>query len=328
MRNFDMEFSQKKIIPMNSPYNCIQTADRVTIRYGVWPYGRKGRNKTVLLLNGRTEFMEKHLETVRELNQRGADVYSLDWRGQGGSSRLLLNPQKGHVRSYEDYLNDLSVFYRCVLRPEVIKEPLIILAHSMGGHIALRFLSAHPAAVARAVLLSPMIDIHTAPWPGSIVRAMTFFAMKAGWAERYCFGSRDFSAAREKFKNNLLTSDAGRFFDTHAAIAAAPYLAIGGVTWGWLSATFRSIDILRDTDCVKQIKTPVLMICAQNDRIVSRKAQEGLSAKLPGSQLMVIAGARHEILKETDALRAVFWQAFDRFVSMENASSSSEAFFL
>jgi lysophospholipase len=272
--------------------------------------------------------MEKHLETVRELNQRGADVYSLDWRGQGGSSRLLLNPQKGHVGSYEEYLTDLSVFYRSVLRPGVIHEPLIILAHSMGGHIALRFLCMHPAAAARAVLLSPMIDIHTAPWPGRLARVMTLAAMKIGWAERYCFGSRDFSASREKFENNLLTSDAGRFFDARTAISAAPHLATGGVTWGWLSATFRSIDILRDPECAKQIETPVLMIRAQKDRIVSRKAQEALSAQLPHSRLMVIPGARHEILKETDALRTVFWKAFDRFVSLEKSASGSEAFFL
>lgn len=275
----------------------------------------------MLLLNGRAEFMEKHLETVRELNQRGADVYSLDWRGQGGSTRLLLNPQKGHVGSYEDYLNDLSVFYRGVLCSGDIKKPLIFLAHSMGGHMALRFLYAYPAAVSRAVLLSPMIDIHTAPWPVCIARAMTFVAMKIGWADRYCFGSRDYSVLREKFENNLLTSDPGRFFDAQKAIAVSPHLATGGVTWGWLYAAFCSIDSLRDPECVKQIKTPVLMVCAQNDRIVSRKAQERLSAQLPDCRLKVIPGARHEILKETDTLRAVFWEAFDRFVNLQNAVS-------
>jgi uncharacterized protein (DUF924 family) len=46
-------------------------------------------------------------------------------------------------------------------------------------------------------------------------------------------------------------------------------------------------------------------------------AQEAISAQLPDSRLMVIPEARHEILKESDAVRAVFWDAFDRFVDME-----------
>lgn len=313
---------------MKSPYNFITTADLVTVRYGFWPCEEKKKSGTVLLLNGRTEFMEKHLETVRELNQRGFDVYSLDWRGQGGSSRLLLNPQKGHVNSYEEYVGDLMTFYRSVLCPGVVKKPLIILAHSMGGHIALRFLHAQPAAAKRIVLSSPMIDINTAPLPGRIARAMTRVAMKSGWADRYCFGSRDFSASREKFENNPLTSDPDRFFDAHVAIAAAPHFAVGGVTWGWLSATFQSIDMLGGPEYVNRIKTPMLMICAGEDRIVSRKAQEAISAQLPNSQLMVIPGARHEILKETDAFRAVFWDAFDRFVSLDSAGPDSEAFLL
>lgn len=303
---------------MTSPFNFIKTADLVSIRYGVWPCGEEKKNGTVLLLNGRTEFMEKHMETVRELNQRGFDVYSLDWRGQGGSSRLLFNPKKGHVNSYEEYVSDLMTFYRSVLCPGVFNKPLIILAHSMGGHIALRFLHAQPAVAWRTVLLSPMIDICTAPLPYRIARVLTHVAMKAGWADRYCLGSGDFSASREKFENNLLTSDPDRFFDAHIAIAAAPHLAVGGVTWGWLSATFQSIDILREPEYVNRINAPILMICAQEDRIVSRKAQEAISAKLPNSGLRVIPGARHEILKETDTLRAVFWDAFDRFVSMES----------
>jgi lysophospholipase len=262
--------------------------------------------------------MEKHLETVRELTRRGMDVHSLDWRGQGGSSRLLSNPQKGYVNSYEDYIKDLSLFYRCVLCRDAVNKPLIILAHSMGGHIALRFLHRQPAAAARMVLLSPMIDIHTAPLPGWLVRAMTHVAMKTGLAGRYCLGGGDYSASREKFHNNLLTSDPERFYATQATLAAAPHLAIGGVTWGWLSATFRSIDLLSAPGYVNRIRTPILMICAMNDRIVSRKAQEAMSTQLPDCRLSVIPEARHEILKESDAIRAVFWEAFDRFVGMES----------
>lgn len=278
--------------------------------------------------------MEKHIETVRELNQRGFNVYSLDWRGQGGSSRLLANRLKGHVNSYGDYLSDLTAFYHTILRPNLV-EPLIVLAHSMGGHIALRFLHEQPSAVSRMVLLSPMIDIHTEPVPRCVAMAMSRVALKVGLAEQYCFGRRDYAASLQQFENNRLTSDVRRFFDMHAAIKKAPLLATGGITWGWLFATFQSIKLLYNVDYLNRIRVPILMLSAEKDRIVTRKAQEAVSAKLPNSRLFVIPGSRHEILKENDAIRAIFWCAFDRFEKAEgsvsalaNAERDSGAFLL
>ena len=42
---------------------------------------------------------------------RGFDVVSFDWRGQGGSERLLRNPKKGHVRRFSDYHLDLDAAF-------------------------------------------------------------------------------------------------------------------------------------------------------------------------------------------------------------------------
>ena len=44
---------------------------------------------TVLILGGRGEFMERYFETMNDLMRRGFAVASFDWRGQGGSDRLL-----------------------------------------------------------------------------------------------------------------------------------------------------------------------------------------------------------------------------------------------
>ena len=62
---------------------ALTTRDGVSLRFARWhpPPGRKG---TVCLFQGRTEFIEKYFETVRELRARGFAVATLDWRGQGG----------------------------------------------------------------------------------------------------------------------------------------------------------------------------------------------------------------------------------------------------
>src|SRR5579864_9137617 len=55
------------------------------------------RNRICVLLNGQTEFIEKYFEVIDELRARGFGVVTMDWRGQGGSTRSLPNPLKAHV---------------------------------------------------------------------------------------------------------------------------------------------------------------------------------------------------------------------------------------
>jgi len=56
------------------------------------------------------------------------------------------------------------------------------------------------------------------------------------------------------------------------------------------------------------------MLGGELDRVVSIKAQKAISDKLQNGKFVLIKGARHEILNETDSIRNVFWDAFDRFL--------------
>jgi lysophospholipase len=156
-----------------------------------------------------------------------------------------------------------------------------------------------------------MIDISTSPLPGWFVRLIVWVAIKAGLDHHYIIGSGDYTV--EKFKDNRLTSDPERFMDENKAIVENPDLALGGPTYGWLSATFESIDILTEPDFAKKITTPILIASAGCDRVVSTMAQKTICALLPYCRFAEITGARHEIFKETDAIQSIFWDAFDRF---------------
>ena len=206
----------------SSVYDFIATSDNQFIRYGIWYSHKENKRGSVILLNGRREFMEKYAETIRELNQRGFDVYSLDWRGQGLSSRMLANRNKGFIKNYNNYLNDLNLFVSKIVQPDAA-NPLVILAHSMGGHIALRFIHEHPEIADKTVLVSPMINILTSPLPGWFVRLIAWIATKAGLDHAYIIGSGDYTV--EKFKGNRLTSDPERFMDENRAIKENPDLA-------------------------------------------------------------------------------------------------------
>jgi lysophospholipase len=256
--------------------------------------------------------MEKYSETIEELNHVGFNVYSFDWRGQGLSSRMLENRHKGFIDDYEVYLNDLDLFFTKIVKSESV-HPLIIIAHSMGGHIALRFMHDHPEVADMAVLTSPMIDIFTSRLSKGLIKLITKIAIKAGFSQFYTIGSRDYTD--EKFKGNDLTSDPVRFTDAKNAITNNPDLALGGATYRWLSATLKSIDILTQPGFAEEISTPILMVIAGNDKIVSIQAQKKICTNLPNCELKEIPDARHEIFKETDDVRSIFWREFKRFIN-------------
>lgn len=277
---------------------------------GIWPPRADPPRGGVLLLPGRSEFLEKYAETAEDLRERGFAVYGLDWRGQGLSGRPLPDRDKGHVDAYETYLSDLERFL--TEAAGTLPRPRIVLGHSMGAHIVLRLLADRPDAADGAVLTAPMIDIVPGPWPVPVARRLVRAAMDRGRGERYALGEGPYRPkTRARFRRNVLTSDLRRYLAETEAIAENPALALGGVTWGWLSATFESVDRLRDPALAPRIRTPTLMVAAERDRVVSNAAQRELCRRMPRCRREVLSGARHEILQERDAVRAEFRALFD-----------------
>ena len=118
-------------VPDDVVAGAIKTPDGVNLRFARWapPPGRKG---TVVVLQGRAEFIEKYFETVRDLRARGFAVATFDWRGQGLSDRALSDRHKGYVRNFSNYITDLEAMMEQVVLPDC-PPPIFALAHSMGG---------------------------------------------------------------------------------------------------------------------------------------------------------------------------------------------------
>jgi lysophospholipase len=297
----------------------IQTEDRIRIRYGFSLSDKKTGRGSILFLNGRSEFLEKHRETVGELLDRGYDVFAFDWRGQGLSSRLIEHPYKGYVTDYADYVRDMNRIVHEVVLPRA-SRPLSILSHSMGGHIAIRYLHDYPEIFDRAVFLSPMAAICTLPYPEWFARGLAKLAVRLGHSKSYAIGCGDYRASDKKsFKHNKLTSDFRRFTDERVEIDKNPNLALGGVTYQWLSATFDSTDMIFQPGYLEEIEIPVLMISAPNDRVVCVPSQKRLCHRMANCRRIYISDSRHEILKECDRIREKFWMIFEEFMSDPDA---------
>jgi len=62
------------------------------------------------------------------------------------------------------------------------------------------------------------------------------------------------------------------------------------------------------------ISTPLLIVSAGADDIVSVAAQKKACRRVPACDWVMIPNALHELLIETDAVLEKFWDTFDAFI--------------
>jgi lysophospholipase len=298
-------------VPDNVVTGTLKTRDGVSLRFARWapPAGRKG---TVCLFQGRSEFIEKYFETVRDLRARGFAVATFDWRGQGLSDRALRNQRKGYVRNFSQYQIDLETFVSEVVLPDC-PPPVFALAQSMGATILLRAAHAGYRWFDRIVLLAPMIAL-----PGMRRFAATRMTVRTmrlmGLGARYVPGGDGSVMTQRPFVGNLLTSDPVRYARNVAVLEAEPALAIGWPTVAWADAAFRAMGELSESGYPGTIRQPILIIAAGRDAIVSTPAIDEFAVRLRAGSHLIVPGARHELLMEQDRFRTQALAAFDAFV--------------
>lgn len=283
----------------------------IRLRTACWPEGIQG---TVLILNGRTEYIEKYLETIAALQSRGLAVWTLDWRGQGLSTRLLPDPSLNHIESFETYLSDLDCLLDTSILP-TIHQPLFLLAHSMGGHLGARLLARRPTLIARAILTAPMFAFCSAI-PRPIARALIQLVnLSPGQSVRHGPGTPRLPLLDGPFATNPLTTCPDRYATLISQLRATPALQLGGATWGWLRAASASIAHLQRPGTISRIATPLLIATAGEEHFVDNRATARFAARLTNAEVLHIPEARHELLREQDRYRVELWTAIDEFLA-------------
>src|SRR6201991_2278579 len=214
-------------VPEDVVSGTIKTPDGAELRFARWapPANRKG---TVCVFTGRSEYIEKYFETVRDLRDRGFAVAMIDWRGQGHSSRRLRDPRKGYVRDFSDFEIDVEVFVQQVVLPDC-PPPYFALAHSMGGAVMLRVAHAGKRWFDRMVLSAPMIDLprrRVSFFPSALLRIMRL----TGQGGNYIPGAGDDLGETAPFIGNPVPSDPGRHARNAAILEEDPTLGIAAPT--------------------------------------------------------------------------------------------------
>lgn len=260
-----------------------------------------GSRGSILWIGGRGDIIEKYLESIEEWHRAGWHVSAIDWRGQGGSGRLLADPLIGHIPDFARWIDDLAAFWaEWTARTP---GPHVIMGHSMGGHLVLRALLERQIAPDATVLSAPMLGFSGGPlpqsWAGRFAALIAHFAPKTkAWKQGEKPGAID---ARRQF---YLTHDADRYVDEMFWKTQDPALALGPASWAWVAAAYRSNALIGAAGALEALDSPVFIVGTDGDKLVCPAAIRAAAARLPKAELLMFdQTVAHEVLREVDGVR-------------------------
>ncbi|WP_341207674.1 alpha/beta hydrolase [uncultured Sphingomonas sp.] len=302
----------RRALPADARLSFDSAADGWRLRR----FTRPGRGRGALMFQGgRGDIIEKYLESFSDWHERGWAVTAFDWRGQGGSGRLCANPHVGHCDDFAPLINDLAGVWRDWTTEQ--DGPHVVIGHSMGGYMVLRALLDGAIRADAVVLVAPMLGLRSpvGSWLGTrVAQAMR----RLGDPARPAWKSHERPGMLPR--QRLLTADDARYSDEAWWLEAQPDLRLGPPSWAWLAEAFSATARLRRDPGLATLRTPVLMLVADNDRLVDPRAAAEVAARLPNATLIRFGReAAHELLREADPVRRRAMTAIDDFLDRHAA---------
>lgn len=320
--------SAARAIPDGAKESHWIAPDHFPIRRIDWKISQDAARGSILFLAGRGDAYEKYIETLDYWASEGWYVTALDWRGQGGSGRLGHDRVTGHVSDFSVWTDDLQHFWQEWVRQ--VPGPHVLAGHSMGGHLVLRAAAEQLLQPDALILSAPMLGLGPKRVPVGILHGVARIMAWAGDSTRPAWHWSERPGEVPADRITLLTHDDGRYADELWWRSRRSELAMGPGSWGWIERAYASIRLLNRPGVLERVSVPVLMIGTRADRLVSFDAIERAAHRLPLCETLFFGSeARHEILRETDAIRNRALHAIDAFldrVAPRAKAPSAESF--
>jgi alpha-beta hydrolase superfamily lysophospholipase len=239
---------------------------RVQVRR--WPAENPAR--LVVLVHGYGEHVGRYEHVAQALVARGATVVGPDHVGHGHSAG-----ERAVVEDFEPVVDDL----RAVVHDARDELPVVMVGHSMGGLIAIRYAQRHREDLAGLVLSGPAVglspvfeewlsapELPSEPLDGAML-------------------SRD-PAVGEAYAADELVYHSGWRWPTLEAFVAADKLIAEGPSFGHL---------------------PMLYIHGSKDRLAPPELARPVVRRLagPDTEWHLVEDARHEVFNELDQERTI-----------------------
>ncbi len=248
---------------------------------------------SVVIVHGLSEFTKKFYEITYYFLNQGYNVFLYDQRCHGLSGRLASRIELIHVDSFKDYVCDLSVFIDKIVLPSENK-PLYIYSHSMGGAVTAMYLAENSEKIKKAVLSAPLIE----PFVGKISLPIARFGIGLGLIlcgkKAKSRTSGEFNPERARLRSKEASKN--RFLHNLNMRCENQNYQSTPMTYGWV---YNSLIIEKEflkRRTVKNIKTPILLLCAEKDTVVKADAQKRFSENCKNCTLVVIKNTDHSML--------------------------------
>ena len=292
-------------------FSSFSGVEQVRINYAA--FVEQQNQECIVLVTGRSESYLKYQELAFDLHQQGFNLFIIDHRGQGLSQRLLANNHKGYVKNFDDYAHDLHHFIKTIVAKSCASnnEQPHLLAHSMGGAIAIRMMQLYPLSVKSAVLTSPMIAVNNGNIPNWLAKTLISAGDKLeSWFSDeadYFIGQTGFKET--PFSENELSQSTVRYQNFLDVYQQNTEIQLGGVTTHWLAEALKATkNIFAE---LPKLAKPILVMQSANDTVVSNEAQDEFCLQLhqlnakscPFGKPFIINDALHELMFEQDQYR-------------------------
>jgi alpha-beta hydrolase superfamily lysophospholipase len=236
------------------------------------------RKGVVIFLHGFGDHQGTSPHLVQALSLRGYLVVGYDARGHGQSPG-----RRGDILSFDEYLQDLSCFFRLIREHYPDAPALFLMGYDLGGLVALRFAQQEPPPMLDGlVALSPLLHLRLPSKPLQGLWKPLHHKLLPTWRQRLPAEIDDLSHDLEWIE--LRQRDPLFFREiTQRALCAIQNAAMQAL----LQAP--------------RMRRPLLLLQAGEDRLTDKQTLERLAERIPSERLRLILypGYLHTLHSET-----------------------------
>lgn len=225
--------------------------------------------KIIVLLHGWSSTMtNKRYQSAKELlEKQGFIVYIPDLPGFGENSII-----EKESLEFEDYISFVHTYIVDILKKTKQKQ-VILIGHSFGGRIAIKFTSLYPQIVSNLILTGASGIPRPLP---SVKKKLVFAATKI---LRPFFVVPPFSFAYKFFRKLI-------------------YYSIGEMDYykaGKLTQTFKNVYKVSIQEDLEKISVPTLLVWGEKDITIPVKDAKLMHEFIKNSELVIIPNATHRL---------------------------------
>ena len=296
-------------MPEGWQWQTHRAIDGVVLRWGQGPAVEAAKAR-IVVLPGFTGTLEQYGEHLTRLQAMGYEVAGLDLRGQGGSQRLLKNPEKPWVDDFSTYVQDVADFLNTRFKRS--DKPLILWGTSFGGHVAYRVAGEHQTQTDGLFLIAPAFRPHTSPFSYKTAKWLVNGARWLGKSKFYAPGQDNWFPWDPTFsKPDYCGSYPKRLYIRDAMFVRQPELRVGTATNQWLAELMESGEYVQEPDYAQQIRVPVQMVLATADELIVTEVAEQVCTNTPGCVSERIPRTQHCLQLERDAVLEDIYAAME-----------------